>query len=129
MRYPLRRRGKRVCVVALAGYSRHVAQRGWRRLGRKRFRYVNASGAVIRDEEELERIRALAIPPAWEDVWISASPRARVQATGIDAAGRKQYRYHPSYRAARERAKFERLLDFAKALPKLRDGERTASSR
>ena len=97
-----------------------MAQRGWRRLGRKRFRYVNASGAVIRDEEGLERIRALAIPPAWEDVWISASPRARVQATGIDAAGRKQYRYHPSYRAARERAKFERLLDFAKALPKLR---------
>jgi DNA topoisomerase-1 len=98
-----------------------VARRGgWRRRGRKRFRYVDASGAEIRDEEQLERIRALAIPPAWRDVWISPNPRARIQATGIDAAGRKQYRYHASFRAAQERAKFERLLDFAKALPALR---------
>ena len=93
---------------------------GWRRRGRKRFRYVDASGAEIRDEEQLERIRALVIPPAWRDVWISPNPRAHVQATGIDAAGRKQYVYHPSFRAAQERAKFERLLDFAKALPALR---------
>ena len=97
-----------------------MARRGWRRLGRKRFRYVDASGAEISDEEDLERIRSLVIPPAWEDVWISASPRARIQADGIDAAGRKQYRYHPSFRAARDRAKFERLLDFAQALPALR---------
>jgi DNA topoisomerase-1 len=97
-----------------------VARRGWRRLGRKRFRYVDAAGVAIRGEEELERIRTLAIPPAWVDVWISASPTARVQATGIDAAGRKQYLYHPRYRAARERAKFERLLGFAEALPALR---------
>jgi DNA topoisomerase I len=103
-----------------------VARRGgWRRRGRKRFRYVNAAGTEIRDEEQLERIRALAIPPAWREVWISPNPRARIQATGIDAAGRKQYRYHPSFRAAQERAKFERLLDFANALPKLR----TATSR
>jgi DNA topoisomerase-1 len=74
----------------------------------------------LADEEELERIRALAIPPAWTDVWISPSPGARVQATGIDAAGRTQYRYHAAYRAARDRAKFERLLDFAAALPGLR---------
>ena len=100
---------------------RAVARRGgWRRLGRRRFRYVDASGRQIRDEAELERIRSLVIPPAWEDVWISPNPRARIQATGIDAAGRKQYRYHPSYRAAQERAKFERLLHFAEALPRLR---------
>ncbi|HEU5490694.1 MAG TPA: hypothetical protein VFU84_07855 [Gaiellaceae bacterium] len=93
---------------------------GWRRLGAKRFRYATASGEAIRDEEQLERIRALAIPPAWREVWISPNPRARIQATGIDAAGRKQYRYHASFRAAQDRAKFEQLLDFAKALPELR---------
>lgn len=98
---------------------------GWRRLGRKRFRYVDASGREIRDDEQLERIRSLAIPPAWDDVWISPNPRARIQATGLDAAGRKQYRYHAAYRAARERAKFERLLHFSEALPRLR--RRTAS--
>ena len=81
---------------------------------------MHASGAEIRDEEQLKRIRALAIPPAWRDVWISPSPRARIHATGVDAAGRKQYRYHEAYRRAQERAKFERLLDFAKALPALR---------
>jgi DNA topoisomerase-1 len=93
---------------------------GWRRLGRRRFRYVDSYGRVIDDEAALERIRALAIPPAWTDVWISPSPRARLQATGVDAAGRKQYRYHASFRAAQERDKFERLLDFAGALPSLR---------
>jgi DNA topoisomerase-1 len=97
-----------------------MARRGWRRLGRKRFRYADARGVEITDEDQLERIDALAIPPAWTDVWISPNPQARLQATGIDAAGRKQYRYHASYRAAQERAKFERLLDFAKALPRLR---------
>jgi DNA topoisomerase-1 len=93
---------------------------GWRRLGRRRVRYVDAAGRPITDEEALERIRSLAIPPAWEDVWISPSPRAKLQATGIDAAGRKQYRYHASFRAAQERAKFGRLLHFAEALPRLR---------
>ena len=93
---------------------------GWRRLGRKRFRYVDARGNQITDEAELERIRDLVIPPAWEDVWISPNPGAKLQATGIDAAGRKQYLYHPSFRAAQERAKFDRLLDFAYALPALR---------
>ncbi|HYI75358.1 MAG TPA: hypothetical protein VEW90_08805 [Gaiellaceae bacterium] len=97
-----------------------MARRGWERRGRKRFRYYDASGREIRDEEQLERIRSLVIPPAWEDVWISASPGARVQATGIDAAGRKQYRYHERFRAARDRAKFDRILDFARALPSLR---------
>ena len=81
---------------------------------------MTASGEEIRDEDQLEHIRALAIPPAWREVWISPNPRARIQATGIDAAGRKQYRYHASFRAAQDRAKFEQLLDFAKALPDLR---------
>lgn len=110
-----------VCPPLTEGYRSGVAGRGgWRRLGRTRFRYVDSSGREIRDEEQLERIRSLVIPPAWRDVWISPSPRARIQATGIDAAGRKQYRYHESYRAARERAKFDRLLHFADALPRLR---------
>ena len=81
---------------------------------------MTASGEEIRDEEQLERIQALVIPPAWREVWISPNPRARIQATGFDAAGRKQYRYHASYRAAQDRAKFDQLLDFAKALPDLR---------
>jgi DNA topoisomerase I len=93
---------------------------GWRRLGRKRFRYVDSRGRPIEDEEQLERIRSLVIPPAWTDVWISPSPRARLQAVGTDAAGRRQYRYHPSFRAAQEREKFERLLHFATSLPALR---------
>ena len=97
-----------------------MARGGWRRLGRKRFRYVDAHGAPITDQEHLERIASLVIPPAWEDVWISPNARARLQATGVDAAGRKQYLYHPSYRAAQEREKFECLLDFAKRLPRLR---------
>jgi len=97
-----------------------VARRGWRRLGRRRFRYVDSRGAPIRDEEHLERIAELAIPPAWTDVWISPNSRARLQATGVDSAGRKQYRYHDGFRAAQERAKYEALLDFAQGLPRLR---------
>jgi DNA topoisomerase I len=119
--YPPRMREKRVCVPGRGGYRQPVARRGgWRRLGAKRFRYVTVSGEEVRDEEQLERIRALAIPPAWREVWISPNPRARIQATGVDAAGRKQYRYHASFRAAQDRAKFEQLLDFASALPDLR---------
>ena len=97
-----------------------MARRGWRRLGRKRFRYVDAHDVQITNEEQLERIAELAVPPAWTDVWISPNPGARLQVTGIDAAGRKQYRYHATYRAAQERAKYERLLDLAKGLPRLR---------
>jgi DNA topoisomerase-1 len=93
---------------------------GWRRHGRRRFRYVDSHGRPIEDEEQLDRIRGLAIPPAWTDVWISPNPRARLQAVGVDAAGRRQYRYHPSFRAAQEREKFERLLHFAASLPALR---------
>jgi DNA topoisomerase-1 len=95
---------------------------GWRRLGsRGRFRYVDARGNRIEDEEKLERIRSLVIPPAWKDVWIASSPSAKLQATGIDAAGRKQYLYHPRFRAQREQEKFDRLIRFAERLPDLRE--------
>ncbi|HLB17984.1 MAG TPA: hypothetical protein VK613_02510 [Gaiellaceae bacterium] len=95
---------------------------GWRREGsRGRFRYVDARGNRIVDEEKLERIRSLVIPPAWKEVWISASPSSKLQATGVDAAGRKQYIYHPTFRAQQEQAKFDRLIRFAERLPDLRE--------
>ena len=95
---------------------------GWARVGsRRRFRYVDRLGNPISDRERLERISALAIPPAWKDVWISARPDAAIQATGIDAAGRKQYRYHPAFRAAQEQKKFDRLVRFGESLPGLRE--------
>ena len=74
----------------------------------------------MRDRTELERIRALVIPPAWEDVWICPHPQGHVQATGRDAKGRKQHRYHPRWREVRDEAKYGRILDFAAALPALR---------
>jgi DNA topoisomerase-1 len=97
---------------------------GWRRLGRRRFRYVDSHGRPIEDDSALERIRSLVIPPAWQNVWISPNPGAKLQATGLDAAGRRQYLYHPDFRAAQERAKFERLLHFARSLPTLRSRAR-----
>jgi len=94
---------------------------GWRREGsRGRFRYVDARGNRISDEDKLERIKSLVIPPAWKDVWISPSASSKLQATGIDAAGRKQYLYHPTFRAQREQEKFDRLIRFAEGLPDLR---------
>ena len=93
----------------------------WRRLGSKqRFRYEDARGARIADEEHLDRIRMLAIPPAWKDVRIASSPRAKLQATGYDAAGRKQYLYHQSFREQQEQAKYDKLIRFAERLPDLR---------
>jgi DNA topoisomerase I len=99
-----------------------VARRGgWRREGSKgRFRYLDARGNRITDEAKLERIDSLVIPPAWKDVWISPSPTANLQATGVDAAGRKQYLYHPGFRAQQEQAKFDSLVRFAERLPDLR---------
>ena len=94
---------------------------GWSRHGRSgHFTYRDAQGRRIADETANERLTGLAIPPAWKDVWISPSPRAKLQATGIDAAGRKQYLYHPAFRAAQEREKFERLVAFGNGLPALR---------
>jgi DNA topoisomerase-1 len=94
---------------------------GWRR---KRsgsgFRYVDARGKPITDEEALARIESLVIPPAWRDVWISSSPRGKLQATGVDRAGRTQYLYHPDFRAAQEQEKFDSLVRFAERLPNLR---------
>ncbi|MEJ1159950.1 DNA topoisomerase IB [Prosthecomicrobium sp. N25] len=91
-----------------------------RRRAGKGFSYIGPDGLTIRDRETLARIRKLAIPPAWTDVWISADPRGHMQATGRDAKGRKQYRYHPDFRAAREAAKYEHLTAFARALPLIR---------
>ena len=87
---------------------------------RGRFRYVDARGKRITDEAKLERIDALRIPPAWRDVWISPNARAKLQATGMDSAGRRQYLYHPDYRAQQEQAKYDKLVRFAEALPQLR---------
>jgi DNA topoisomerase I len=88
----------------------------------RRFRYLDARGREIRDEAKLARVAELAIPPAWKDVWIAPGPRAKLQATGIDGAGRTQYLYHPAFRARQEQAKYDRLIRFADSLPELREG-------
>jgi DNA topoisomerase I len=94
---------------------------GWRRVGsRGRFRYEDSRGKRITDPEKLERIESLVIPPAWKDVWISPRPSAKLQATGVDTAGRRQYLYHPKYREQQEQAKFDKLVRFAERLPDLR---------
>jgi DNA topoisomerase I len=90
-----------------------------RRRGRG-FSYLAPGGGAVRDPDTLARIRSLAIPPAWTEVWICPSPRGHVQATGRDARGRKQYRYHPRWREVRDATKFDRMRDFAAALPGLR---------
>src|SRR5689334_22111455 len=93
---------------------------GLRRLrAGKGFRYVDERGRAVRDAPTLARIRALAIPPAWTDVWICPSSNGHLQATGRDARGRKQYRYHARYREVRDEAKYGKMIDFAKALPKI----------
>lgn len=97
------------------------AQPGLRRLRcGKGFSYRDANGRLVKDRAELARIRALAIPPAYTEVWICSNPRGHLQATGHDARGRKQYRYHPRWREYRDRGKFERIVAFGKALPGLR---------
>jgi DNA topoisomerase-1 len=87
------------------------------------FRYTttNRDGRLIRGTETLARIKRLAIPPAWTDVWICSDPRGHLQATGRDARGRKQYRYHPRWREVRDAVKYDRMLAFAEALPKIRE--------
>lgn len=90
-----------------------------RRRGRG-FQYLDDRGERVRDEQILERIRGLAIPPAWEQVWICPDPRGHLQATGVDAAGRKQYLYHPRWRERRDQAKFRRMVMFARGMPRLR---------
>jgi DNA topoisomerase-1 len=86
----------------------------------KGFAYFDSEGRLIRDCATLQRIRSLVLPPAWENVWICPSPDGHLQATGVDARGRRQYRYHPHYRQIRNHTKFHRMLDFAAALPSIR---------
>jgi DNA topoisomerase IB len=94
---------------------------GLRRVRRGRgFSYLDADGNRLTDEEMVLRIRDLAIPPAWAEVWICVDPLGHLQATGIDAAGRKQYLYHERWREQRDRQKFEKMLRFANALPRMR---------
>jgi len=96
-------------------------RRGWRRKGRKgRFNYYDSRGQRITDPAKLARIEELVIPPAWKDVWISPRATAKLQATGVDRAGRRQYLYHPEYRARQEQEKFDKLVRFAERLPDLR---------
>jgi DNA topoisomerase-1 len=95
---------------------------GWRRRGSESrgFRYYDAKGREITDDAKVERIDELRIPPAWRDVWISPRPGAKLQAVGVDRAGRKQYLYHPEYRAQQERAKYDKLVRFGEKLPEIR---------
>lgn len=95
---------------------------GIRRRGRGRgFEYIGPDGRTVRDPRTLERIRKLAIPPAWTDVWISPRRNGHIQATGRDAKGRKQYRYHEDWSTARSSGKFERVAAFGRALPGVRE--------
>ncbi|VDS08359.1 Eukaryotic DNA topoisomerase I, catalytic core [Paracoccus haematequi] len=87
----------------------------------KGFSYRGPDGKTITDKAERARLASLAIPPAYTDVWICPDPRGHVQATGRDAKGRKQYRYHPDFRAIRDGAKYDHMLDFAHVLPQIRD--------
>ncbi|HEX8753670.1 MAG TPA: DNA topoisomerase IB [Solirubrobacterales bacterium] len=109
---PTRRTRLRRSDCAGSGIRRRRSGRG--------FSYRDAGGERIGDEETLERIRNLAIPPAWEEVWICPDPLGHIQATGIDAAGRKQYLYHERWQRRAAARKFEAVRDFAAALPKLR---------
>ena len=129
MRAVARRRASRpqppdpVESAKIAGlcYVNDDATGGIRRIGRpNRFRYVDPDGHTIADRAELQRIKALAIPPAWTDVWICPSAAGHLQATGRDARGRKQYRYHPRWREVRDEVKYGRLVAFARALPRIR---------
>jgi DNA topoisomerase-1 len=94
---------------------------GYRRRAKgKQFEYLDTEGKPIRDQQRLLRIKRLAIPPAWTDVWICPSPNGHIQATGRDARRRKQYRYHDRWREVRDENKFERLANFVRALSKIR---------
>jgi len=85
------------------------------------FRYLDAKGEPVEDETTLKRIKSLVIPPAWTEVWICSQPNGHLQATGRDARGRKQYRYHPKWRNVRDEVKYERMINFGKALPTIRE--------
>jgi DNA topoisomerase-1 len=123
LQYGMNRAIKNSIVSARSAGLRYVSDRmpGLRRLGTgKTFRYIGVNGHVVRDPATLSRIRSLAIPPAWTEVWICPIEEGHLQATGRDARRRKQYRYHPSWRAERDSTKFDRLADFERALRKIR---------
>jgi DNA topoisomerase I len=105
--------GLRYSSDAQPGIRRRRAGRG--------FSYVDSDGATVRDKEVLARIKTLAIPPAWTDVWICSWPNGHIQATGRDARGRKQHRYHARWHEARDESKFDRMVSFAGALPAIRE--------
>jgi DNA topoisomerase I len=107
-----REAGLRYVNDARPGLSRQGAGTG--------FRYLTPDGRVVRDQQTLARIRKLAIPPAWEEVWICVQADGHLQATGRDARGRKQYRYHSRWREVRDETKYGRMLAFSKALPRIR---------
>ena len=108
-----REAGLRYVTDARPGISRRRRGAG--------FTYLDPDGKAIRDADTLARIRSLAVPPAWTEVWICPDPRGHLQATGRDARGRKQYRYHPRWREVRDATKYERTVAFGLALPHLRD--------
>jgi DNA topoisomerase I len=125
-----RDRGTRVHPVVsaeIAGlrYANDQAPGIQRSKGPGGFKYIGVDGKVIRNHTVLNRIRALAVPPAWTDVWICPDPRGHIQATGRDAKRRKQYRYHSAWRASRDETKFDRMESFAHALPLIRRRTRT----
>jgi DNA topoisomerase-1 len=111
-RLAAREAGLRYANDDVAGFTRRRRGRG--------FSYHDQDGNTIRDPEVIARIRSIVIPPAWTDVWICPWPNGHLQATGRDARGRKQHRYHPDFRTARDEAKFGRLVEFATALPRIR---------
>lgn len=104
--------GLRYVTDSMRGITRHSAADG--------FRYLDADGKPVDDEATLARIRSLVIPPAWTDVWICKLANGHLQATGRDARHRKQYRYHPRWRGVRDEVKYERMLNFGRALPQIR---------
>jgi DNA topoisomerase-1 len=117
------RLGDEAKAAARAAQLRYVSDRRpgvVRRRSREGFLYRHPDGRQVRDGETLERIRRLAIPPAWEEVWICPDANGHIQAVGRDARGRKQYRYHVRWRAVRDEAKFERMVEFARKLPLIR---------
>ena len=114
--HPDRRAAKRAGLRYVDASAPGIARRG----AGKAFAYVDADGARVRDAATLERIRALAVPPAWTDVWICPHADGHVQATGRDARGRKQYRYHAQWQVERGTGKFGRIVAFGAALPHLR---------
>jgi DNA topoisomerase-1 len=107
------RAGLRYVTDGCVGISRRRSGKGWS--------YYDVDGARIANQATRKRLNALVIPPAWTDVWICPDPDGHIQVTARDARGRKQYRYHDSYREARDQSKFRRMLEFSEILPALRE--------